>query len=439
MQIRKTISCFTLLVLVVLSDSSLAAVTEAVGNMKVPRYRFRMQLLAGQGQMLVYGGKDPKGNLTDAELYDPAKRQFTRTTSMNVTDYAQSTTGVAMPVRYAPTIQCIMPHSDGLLFVGGFGRPEIFDPNIKTWTLLGAAPDQNEPGGPRTVYPNGWNDICCLNACVIKDETPGNHILIFAGYETNRGLMELYTYPDRHPFQGTFNILKSVKDPTGYLVDLCVDRRPGNTIQYAQLSETKMLITGMISASRINEVKAGVAVVLDTHGNAQFKSTVAATGLQNAPRTNGTVVSLPDGTAMLMCGQDSNGNLLRSCEIYDPDTNRWLLTGSMVTSRSDFGFCALADGRIAVFGGCDDVKSGKAAGKVLDSIETYDPATGEWTAAGAMLHARHLPQAALLPDGTVLICGGKDKVADDSTTTYIAPAEVFTPPGDCCCCCVCPQ
>jgi hypothetical protein len=434
MKMERTISTLAIVSLLVFASSSVAAVTDAVGKMKMPRYRFRLQLLEGQGQVLAYGGKNANGGLVEAELYDPATGQFTLTTSMNKTDYVMAN-GTVMPIRYAPTIQCIMPNTDNLLFVGGFGRPEIFDPNIKTWTLLNAAPDQNEPGGPKSVYPNGWGDLCCLDGCVVSDETPGNHILIFAGHETNRGLMELYTYPDRHPFQGTFNILKDAANPTGYLVDLCIDRRPGNTIQYAQLSETKILITGMISPSRINEVKAGVAMVLDTHGNAEFKSTLTATGLQNAPRTNGTMAGLPDGRAILMCGQDPNGNLLRSCEIYDPATNKWTLTGSMATSRSDFGFCALADGRIAVFGGCDTVTGGKAGGKVLDTIEIYDPATGKWTAAGSMIHARHLPQAVLLPDGTVLICGGKDRVADDGTTVYIDQAEVFTPPpaeGPCC-------
>jgi hypothetical protein len=437
MRNRRMISSVAILALVVLSGSSMAAVTETAGNMNVPRYRFRLQLLEDQGQVLAYGGKNAGGNLLAAELYDPATGEFTLTTSMNKTDYVMAN-GTLMPIRYAPTLQCVMPNTDNLLFVAGFGRPEIFDPNLKTWTLLGATPDQNEPAGPRSVYPNGWGDICCVNGCAIRDGTPGNHILIFAGHETNRGLMELYTYPDHHPFQGTFNILKNASDPTGYLVDLCIDRRPGNSIQYAQLSETRILITGMIAFSRIKEVGAGLSMVLDTHDNVEFNSTLTPTGLQNTPRTNGTVTNLPDGTAMIMCGQDSNGNLLDSCEIYDPDTNTWTFTGSMVTSRSDFAHCVLANGRIAVFGGCDGVKSGKATGKVLDTIELYDPAIGEWTQAGSMVHARHLPQAVLLPDGTVLICGGKDRVADDSTTVYIDQAEVFAPPaqndGSCCCC-----
>ena len=428
MKNTRMISSLAILLLVVLSGSSLAAVTEAVGDMQVPRYRYKLQLLEGQGQILAYGGKNANGNLIEAELYDPATGEFTLTTSMNKTDYVMSKSGNAMPIRYAPTIQCIMPNTDNFLFAGGFGRPDIFDPTTATWTLLAQEPDQNEPGGPGSVYPYRWGDICCTNGCVINDGTPGNHILIFAGHETNMGLMELYTYQDNDPYGGKFNILKNANDPSGYLVDLCVDRRPGNRIEYAQLSDTRILITGMISPSRINVVQEGVAMVLDTNGDAEFSTTLTPTELQNAPRTHGTMTKLPDGKAMIMCGQDPNGDLLDSCEIYDPNTNAWTLTGSMITSRGDFAFCALADGRVAVFGGCDDVKAGKAAGNVPDTIEIYDPTTGEWTEADSMIHARHLPQAVLLPDNTVLICGGKDKVVDDNTTVYIAQAEIFVPP-----------
>jgi hypothetical protein len=180
-----------------------------------------------------------------------------------------------------------------------------------------------------------------------------------------------------------------------------------------------------------------VAVVLNTHGNAEFQSTLTATELQNTPRTYAHVARLPEGKAMIMCGQDPNGKLLNSCEIYDPNTNRWTLTGSMITARDDFGWCTLADGRIAVFGGrgrsgsggCgDDAKPGTPAANVLDSIEIYDPHTGVWVEAGSMIHARHLPRVELLPDKTVLICGGKDRVVQNDTTIVVAQAEVFVPP-----------
>jgi hypothetical protein len=437
MKNRKSIPRLALLFLVGLSSSGIAAVTEAVGDMKVPRYRHKVQLLEGQGKVLVFNGRNVKGSLLEAELYDPVTREFTLTTSMNPTDYSSYSSGLPMPIRMMATISCVMPNTGGLLFVGGFGRPEIFDPNLSTWTLLYQAPDQNEPGGPGSVYSRGWGQLCCTQGCVIRDEAPGNHILLFTGYAASMGLMELYSYQDDDPYNGAFHVLKDANDPSGHLVDLCMDRRPGSRIEWAQLSDTRILITGGISPSRLGEVKEAVATVLDTHGNAEFKSTVTPTELQNIPRTYAHVTQLPGGKAMIMCGQDPNGKLLNSCEIYDPNTNRWTLAGSMITARDDFGYCTLADGRIAVFGGrgrsgsggCgDDAKPGTPAANVLDSIEIYDPNTGVWVEAGSMIRARHLPRVQLLPDATVLICGGKDRVVQNDMTVAIAQAEVFTPP-----------
>ena len=437
MKSKRMISSLAILFLVVLSGNSIASVTEAVGNMNVPRYRHNMQLLEGQDKVLVFGGRNVRGSLLEAELYDPVTGEFTLTTSMNRTDYVMYKSVIPMPIRMMVTIKCIMPNTDNLLFIGGFGRPEIFDPATQTWTLLYMAPDQNEPGGPGSVYDHGWGQLCCTQGCVIRDGSPGNHIFLFAGHAANMGLMELYSYQDNDPYKGTFNILKDANDPTGYLVDLCVDRRPGSRIEWAQLSETRILITGMISPSRINVVQEGVAMVLDTHGDAEFSTTLTPTGLQNTPRTYAHLAKLPDGKAMIMCGQDKNGNLLNSCEIYDPNTNEWTPTGSMITARDDFAYCTLADGRIAVFGGrgrsgsggCgDDAKPGTPPANVLDTIEIYDPKTGVWVEAGSMIYARHLPRAELLPDNTVLISGGKNKVVQNNTTVVIAQAEVFTPP-----------
>jgi len=70
------------------------------------------------------------------------------------------------------------------------------------------------------------------------------------------------------------------------------------------------------------------------------------------------------------------------------------------------------DGRVLVVGGV-----GKAA--YLTSAETFDPATGIFTAAGWMTIGRSDHAAALLPDGDVLITGGR------ADSIYWSTAEIW--------------
>src|SRR5207245_4848835 len=102
---------------------------------------------------------------------------------------------------------------------------------------------------------------------------------------------------------------------------------------------------------------------------------------------------------------------------YDPEVGTFsVLPHRLVTPRWDHTATLLPDGRILLTGGRND------AG-VLASAEIFDPTTETITAlTGALMttpRAGHT--ATLLPDGRVLILGG------DSGSGALATAEVFTP------------
>ncbi|MEW6655136.1 MAG: kelch repeat-containing protein, partial [Bacteroidota bacterium] len=110
-------------------------------------------------------------------------------------------------------------------------------------------------------------------------------------------------------------------------------------------------------------------------------------------------VLLNDGT-VLISGGGYVGPLYKfdgkSCEIFDPKTNKWRLTTSMNISRQSHQIIKLDDGRVVVTGG-----------NKTKSVEIYDPTNETWALLDS-LKAFHGSAATLskLSNGNLLIAGG---------------------------------
>ena len=98
----------------------------------------------------------------------------------------------------------------------------------------------------------------------------------------------------------------------------------------------------------------------------------------NTPRTGHAAVLLANGKVLVAGGDDPNEQGLASAEIYDPATNKWTSTGSMLTPRVARGAVVLKDGRVLVTGG----------GEGRNLAEIYDPPSGAWHPTGNMTTAR---------------------------------------------------
>ncbi len=166
---------------------------------------------------------------------------------------------------------------------------------------------------------------------------------------------------------------------------------------------------------------------------------------------------LPDGRVLVVGGLAQRGNAATSAEIYDPTTEKWSITGSPQTHV--VASSLLDNGKVLGVG--DDLKPKSKApatsaelydpatgvwtrtapplvhlpsapegyyrttllheghvflteffSKRLNSsppvkAELYDPAAGTWTETGKEIKGRFAATTTLLPDGSVLICGGK--------------------------------
>ena len=105
-------------------------------------------------------------------------------------------------------------------------------------------------------------------------------------------------------------------------------------------------------------------------------------------------------------------------EIYDPATNQWSLVGELSQARTAASATLLADGRVLVAGGLDATKAGR---EQMDTVEIFDPATGEWTDAANLTQVHSNHKAVLLDDGRVFLIGGNvseiyDPESDSWTT-----------------------
>lgn len=133
-------------------------------------------------------------------------------------------------------------------------------------------------------------------------------------------------------------------------------------------------------------------------------------------RTGAGAALLRDGRVLIVGGGLNATTGLRaaaSAEIIDPTTGESRLTGNLAQARYKHSVLSLSNGHVLAIGGSDERDS---RGK-LDTIESYDSATGRFTLAGRMVAKRFkIPSSVVvLGDGRVLIAGGAPR------------AEIFNP------------
>lgn len=140
---------------------------------------------------------------------------------------------------------------------------------------------------------------------------------------------------------------------------------------------------------------------------------VPGTPMPNA-RSRHTDTVLDDGRVLIAGGQ------LGHAEVYDPVSQTWERTSGMISWRRQHAATRLADGRVLITGGRATTTTAAAHA----SAEVFDPATGVWTATGSMSVGRLDHASTLLPDGRVLVTGGRPS---QTFLGGVASAEIYDP------------
>jgi large repetitive protein len=151
-------------------------------------------------------------------------------------------------------------------------------------------------------------------------------------------------------------------------------------------------------------------------------------GGMTTARADHTATLLLNGKVLIAGGTGGglpSGQALASAELYDPSTRTFAATGSMITPRYAHSATLLADGRVLIAGGSQDVNHGAS----VFTAEIYDPSTGAFTATGDLtsiggdIYANPGNVTALLPDGRVFVA------ASNNAEIYDPQSGTFTPTG----------
>ena len=270
-------------------------------------------------------------------------------------------------------------HDGSVLVAGGangssdaMASAELFDPVAGTWS----------PTGSMTVVRDDHTATLLPNGKVLVAGGVGS------GGNEPFASAELYD-PEAGTWTATGSIAEARNVPTATL-----------------LLDGKVLLTGGFGVSS--------AEIYDP-GTGAWTST----GRMSTDRGYHTATLLLDGKVLVAGGSGGGG---ATAEVYDPNAGSWTPTAAMTGRRSGHAAVRLPDGKVLVVGGSGTDGSFPP----LASAELYDPVSASWTAIESMGWPRVYPTATLLPDGDVLVTGGFSG-GDNNQVDQLAPAELFDP------------
>jgi LPXTG-motif cell wall-anchored protein len=108
--------------------------------------------------------------------------------------------------------------------------------------------------------------------------------------------------------------------------------------------------------------------------------------------------------------------VLKVAQVYDPASATWTAVASMTAARQFPVATRLPDGRVLVAGG-------RGVGDVpLSSAEIFDPATGDWSTTGSMAVGREIASGVTLPAGKVLATAGMGSAGPLASSELYDPA-----------------
>lgn len=258
------------------------------------------------------------------------------------------------------------------------------------------------------VVPHLWSPRFGHKAILLDD----GRVLVaggFTGVANNN-----FIAPEPVPVVQAFDFETATWELVGSFDGLSIPG-PGNYASTVKLADGSVLGIGIFEEG---ELVTGSRVVMETgaHTWTELPASPLARGLPE-------MTLLEDGRVLVTGGfytQDQTGPAFRlgtTVETYDPATGEWHEAPEMNETHEYQAVVLMGDGRVLAMGG-------RALNfDPSNRVEIYDPATNEWTLTGSMNAPLSFPVAVALADGRVLVTGASDLNADAPEPT----SEIYDP------------
>lgn len=275
------------------------------------------------GRLCIAGGA-PYGVLRATHIFDPMAETWTRVSDMN-------------QARWYPTVLTL---PDGRILAAsgaGANELEIYTPATNTWQIV---------TGATRIFSELYPSLHLLPSGQIFYSRVG-------WAQANMGLTQTAYLTFTGSASATWNNLGQQQFP---------DRQEGTAV-------IKIDATVSPATTKIYVIGGGVSGPAATR-NSLTAETIDLTAIapgttwsriadMNFPRVNVNGILLPDGTILVIGGQqngkwNSDPGAVMQAEIYDPVTNTWSVAGSMSFPRQYHSIAVLLpDGRVLAAGGVD--------------------------------------------------------------------------------------
>jgi len=350
---------------------------QPTGAMGTERQAHAASLLAN-GKVLISGGFNSTNVLASAEVYDPATGAFTTTGTMTTVRFLQTATLLAHGPAATNGKVLITGGSNsvanlGFIPSGDLSTAELFDPATGTFTATGAMSERRSEH-TATLLANGKVLVACGttdNVAELFDPATGSftstgHLiaggrwgctatLLDDGTVLITGGRDLYDV-----FDGGGILTAELFDPaTGTFTASGVMTQFRYSHTAALLNNGKVLLTGGINGDSVQ----------DTELFDPTAKTFSHAGLMGSPRASHTATLLDDGTVLVVGGQSFAvpSGALATADVFNAVTDSFTPTGSLGTARFLHTATRLTDGQVLITGG----QSKTNPGVIVSSAELY--------------------------------------------------------------------